>query len=200
MEKNNMQGMASKGISRLILLVVLSICGMYCYAQKPVGNVKIISTVRQQLVGHWYPDRHGWHGPLYFVLEGDTLKLYMHTEEGKKFFYNVEVNESDPSIEWSYNDDVKYGRWYIGTWEETGRKEILMNSDGVYGTSGVPTEIYETGLEATQMKCSWKYFAVIEGDKIVISYGSKSDYYSEKNKLLFTKIKKIKSAIKYFKD
>lgn len=32
---------------------------------------------------------------------------------------------------------------------------------------------------------------------VVFSYGSKSDYYSEKNKLLFTK---IKSAIKYFKD
>ena len=124
----------------------------------------------------------------------------MHTEEGKKFIGNVEVNESESSVEWSYNDDVKCGRWYIGTWDETGRKEILMNIDGIYGTSGVPSEIYETGLEATQMKCSWQYFAVLDKDKIVISYGCKCDYYSENNKLLFTKIKKIMSAIKYYKD
>ena len=90
--------MVSKDIYRLILVVVLSICGMYAYAQEPSGNSTKVSSVRQQ------------------------------------------------------------------------------------------------------MKCSWQYFAVLDKDKIVISYGCKCDYYSENNKLLFTKIKKIMSAIKYYKD
>ena len=58
--KNNyIQMMVSKDIYRLILVVVLSICGMYAYAQEPSGNSTKVSSVRQQIVGHWNPDRLG---------------------------------------------------------------------------------------------------------------------------------------------
>lgn len=152
----------------------------------------------QQYVGHWNPDRYGWHGAIDIDMNDGRLRLRMQTEEGEMLFENVSVNESESSLEWSYDDDVKYAKWYIGKWNETNRREIILNVNGIYGTSGVPTEIYEEGFEANHMKQCWKYHAVLVGDKLTISYGCKADYYSSSEELLFTKIKRNVMAINYY--
>ncbi len=124
----------------------------------------------------------------------------MKTEEGEMLFENVRFIESESSLDWSYNDKVKYAQWYIGTWGETNREEIILNADGIYGTSGVPTEVYKEGIEANHMKQCWSYHAVLVGDRLTISYGCKSDYYSSSEELLFTKVKRNVLAIIYYKE
>ena len=189
-------------LRKMFLFCLFNIIGVFCIAQSSATinpkSQKAPSDI-QQFVGRWYPDKLGWHGPMDIYMKNNKLCLRMHTEEGELNFEDIVINESEPSIEWSYNDDVKYAQWYIGTWSETNRKEIILNVNGIYGSSGVPTEIFREGIEANHMKQCWKYFAVLDDDRLVLNYGSKSDYYSSTDELLFTKIKKNMLAINYYK-
>ena len=79
-------------------------------------------------------------------------------------------------------------------------QEILLDVNGIYGTSGTPTTVYQRGVNATHMLRTWQYHGVLIEDRLVISYGSKSDYYSSDDELLFDKVLELPSAFSYLKE
>lgn len=160
--------------------------------------VSIFVSAQVNFCGHWNPSQYGWHGAIDIYLEEGKLCLRMLTEEGEKVFQDVTFNESEPSIEWSYND-VIHAHWYIGTWSETKRKEIIFNYNGVYGTTGVPTKVYNEGIHADHMKQCWKYFAVLSKGVLKIKYACELEFYSATDELLFTKQNKDMPTLIYSK-
>lgn len=156
------------------------------------------ASVPNSFVGTWNPDRLGWHGSIEISNEGGKPRITMMTEDGLLEFDDVRVKGKE--IFWSYCDEVKFANWYLGKWSESGRTEILLDVNGIYGTSGTPTTIYHRGINATHMLRTWKYHGILIGDRLVISYGSKSDYYSSDDELLFDKVLDLPSAFSYMKE
>ena len=68
--------------------------------------VSIFGSAQVNFCGHWNPSQYGWHAAIDIYLEEGKLSLRMLTEEGEKVFQDVTFNESEPSIEWSYNDVI----------------------------------------------------------------------------------------------
>lgn len=184
---------------KTVLFVFLQVFGLFCLAQPETGNDSDSSSVLQQYVGCWHPNKPGWHGNINIAIDGDKLHLTMSTDEGYKQFEEVMVNESEPSIEWSYSEESD-ALWYIGKWRETNRDEILVDINHIHASCGVPTEIYRTGMEANHAVKEWHYFAVLVNDKLVVSYGYKWDFFAPSNEPLFMKSERYMSAFIYSKD
>ena len=182
----------------IILCILVSIFGLYCYALSASNKAKESSTVLYDFVGHWYPDRPGWHKTIDITTNGKKLFLVMSTEEGKKRFKEVAFNESEPSIKWSYTDDIK-GIWYIGKWSETKRNEIILQSDRFNASCGVPTEIYKHTDWSDHSKRTWKYEAKLVYGDLVIHFNYQWDFYSPSGELMFTKSNDHEMTIKYCK-
>ena len=180
----------------LLLGVVAFLMGSFALSQT-LNNGDIASD-SNSFVGSWNPDKLGWHGSIVISYEGKNHHLTMNTEEGPIEFDDVQVRGKE--ISWSYRDEVKFANWYLGKWSESGRTEILLDVNGIYGTSGTPTTVYQRGVNATHMLRTWQYHGVLIEDRLVISYGSKSDYYSSDDELLFDKVLELPSAFSYLKE
>lgn len=182
----------------ILLVVAFTFWGLCCHAQSSKIQVTESSSVLQRFVGRWYPDKTGWHDQIDISINDGKLLLIMHTDEGDKRFEEVRVNESEPSIEWSYCDELE-AVWSIGTWSETKREEIIVNLNRIVASCGVPTEVYQSHDEATHAKQEWKYFAVLVDDKLILSNGYKTDYFSPSGKLMFMKSRENRGIITYRK-
>lgn len=183
---------------KAILFVFLQVLGLCCLAQSETGNDSDTSSVLQQYVGCWHPNKPGWHGKITITTDGNKLYLTMSTDEGYKRFDKVMVSESEPSIEWSYKEESD-ARWYIGKWSETNRNEILVNVNHIDASCGVPTEVYRIGVEANHAVKEWKYIAFMVNGKLVVNYGYKWDFFSPSNEKLFMKSERFLSPITYVK-
>ena len=166
------------------------------FTRTEIDDTQDTSSILEQYVGCWYPDVLGWHGEICITFDGNKLYLKMTTDEGDKIFEDVEVNESEHSIHWTYREQ-SYARWYIGRWKETNRNEILVDSNCIYASCGVPTEIYNIGVEASHSVKEWRYMAVVVNDELVVSYGYKWDFLSPANELVFMKLERYMSAFTY---
>lgn len=185
-----------KGNALLLLIAAFTLWGLNCHAQSSETQEKVSPLILQHYVGRWYPDRIGWHGCLDFSINDGKLILTMETDEGPKRFEDVKISESGTKIEWSYCDEID-AVWYIGTWSETKRKEIIVNINRIIASCGIPTEVYINHDEATHAKHEWKYSAEVVNDKLIMSNTSKIDYFSRSGELMFTKSMENKSIIKY---
>lgn len=155
------------------------------------------SATLNQFVGTWNPDKLGWHGPIVISYSDGKLHLKMRTEDGEMEFEDVRVCGKE--ISWSYCDEVKHAVWYLGEWRETKRTEILLDVDGIYGSSGVPTTVFQRGVMATSMRRCWEYHGTLVGEVLQVGYGSKSDYYSSSDEKLFDKVIRNDAALCYRK-
>lgn len=183
---------------KVVIFVFLQVFGLCCFAQSETGNDSDSSSVLQQYVGCWHPNKLGWHGDITITTDGNKLYLTMSTDEGNKRFEEVKINESESSIEWSYKDESD-ALWYIGKWGETNRDEILMDINHINASCGVPTEVYRIGAEANHSVKEWKYMAVMINDELVISYGYKWDFLTPSNEKVFMKSNRFMSAFIYRK-
>lgn len=182
----------------ITLFVLISVFVLCCFALPQKSKAQDPSSVMKQFVGHWYPDRPGWHKTIDITTDGKKLFLVMSTEEGEKRFEKVAFNESEPSIKWSYTDDIK-GIWYIGKWSETKRDEIILQLDRFNASCGVPTEIYKYADWSDHSKRLWKYEAKLLYGDLVIRYSYQWDFYSPSGELMFTKSNDHVMTIKYIK-
>ena len=183
---------------KAVIFVFLQVFGLCSFAQPEAGNDSDSSSLLQQYVGCWHPNKPGWHGNINITTDGNKLYLTMSTDEGYKRFEEVKVNESEPSIEWSYKDESD-ALWYIGKWGETNREEILLDINHINASCGVPTEVYRIGIEANHSVKEWKYIAVMVNDELVISYGYKWDFLTPSNETVFMKSNRYMSAFTYRK-
>lgn len=183
---------------KAVIFVFLQVFGLCCFAQSEAGNESDSSSVLQKYVGCWHPNKPGWHGNITITTDGNKLYLTMLTDEGYKRFEEVKVNESEPSIEWSYKDECD-ALWYIGKRGETNRDEILVDINHINASCGVPTEVYRIGVEANHSVKEWKYMAVIVNDELIISYGYKWDFLTPSNETVFMKSNRYMSAFIYRK-
>lgn len=188
--------MKKRGV--ILLFIALVFSGLGCHAQMPEKQVKVSPNVLQQFVGRWYPDKLGWHGYLDLSINEGNLILTMQTTEGLKRFEEVRINEAETSIEWSYSEDID-AIWYLGTWSETNRKEIIVNTNRIVASCGIPTEVYVSHDEATHAKKKWCYLAVLANETLVLNVMSKTDYFSPSGELMFVKSQKNMSSIIYRK-
>lgn len=184
----------------LISMICLLTATLYGYAQLSSEDNNEKSPTINSFVGQWIPDKMGWHGTIDVMSKDGELYLYMDTEEGTKLFENVQINESEPSIKWSFEEEIMNGTWGLGIWKETNQKEILLDYHGITASCGVPTEVFKEGGIAKKVKRHWKYFASMKYDRMIVSYGCKSDFFSSSDELLFSKIEKYNQAITYIKD
>lgn len=184
---------------KVIFLVFFQVFGLCCLAQSETNKNSDSSSVFQKYVGCWHPDKSGWHGDITISTDGSKLYLTMSTDEGCMRFEDVTVNESEPSIEWSYREESD-ALWYIGKWSETNRDEIIVDINHIHASCGVPTEIYRIGVEANHSVIEWKYMAIMVNDELVINYGYKWDFLTPSNETVFMKSKRYMSAFTYRKD
>ena len=183
---------------KTILFVFLQVFGLCCLAQSGAGGSDT-SSVLQQFVGCWHPNKPGWHGDISITTDGSKLYLTMTTDEGDKRFVEVKVNESEPSIKWSYSEKSD-ALWYIGRWSETNRDEILVDVNHIHASCGVPTEVYQKGVEANHSVKEWKYMAVLVNGELIINYGYKWNFLAPSNETVFMKSERYMSAFIYRKN
>lgn len=183
---------------KVILFVFLHVFGLCCLAQPETVSTPNSSSVLQQFIGHWQPNMPGWHGDIDITTDENKLYLTMTTDEGTIHFEEVEINESEPSIEWSYSEETD-ALWYIGKWGETNREEILVDINHIHASCGVPTEVYSIGIEASHSVKKWKYMAVLVNNNLVISYGYQWDFLAPSNETVFMKSERHMSALTYRK-
>lgn len=179
------------------LFLFLQLFGIFCLAKSVTGS-KDSSSVLKQFEGVWHPDKPGWHGIIVIKSDGEKLYLTMKTDEGDKHFVDVEVNESEPSIEWSYCEESN-AYFYIGKWRESNRDEIIVDVNHIYASCGVPTEIYSIGVEANHSVKTWKYMAVMADGNLIINFGYKWDFIAPSGEMVFMKSERYMSAFTYRK-
>lgn len=151
----------------------------------------------QQFVGTWLPDKPGWHGKIDITTDGKNLYVKMETDEGNMQFGAVEVNKAEPSIEFSYSEEFD-GLWFIAHWRESNRPEIMMDINHIQASCGVPTEIHQSGVEATHSVRDWKYSGVLVDDEtLVLNYGYMWNFLSPLRDSVFMKSDRYMSALKY---
>lgn len=183
---------------KAILFVFIQVFGLCCLAQSESVSNSDTSSVLEQFVGCWHPNKPGWHDDINITTDGSKLYLTIITDEGNMQFDEVEVNYSEPSIKWSYKEESE-ALWYIAKWHETNRDEIMVDINHIHASCGVPTEIYRRGVEATHAVKEWKYFAVVVDGKLIISYAYQWDFFAPSNEVVFMKSDRFMSAFIYRK-